>query len=379
MARQTVSNACYDRHYSADGQGIWGGCDDCGLVAPDGRPCQCECHAEEDKTRGKQDAEAWMAAEARDDDALVAECMRIPAAGKSKAYQGGYIQALNAAFMARRESTEPAPEEAPDSEQLEYERRYYNGQPQYYVAFETWTAQSGWLNDSDIVGADDVLKAAQQARKRQGVKAKDFRVTLIERGEVQAEVTAEQLDGWQRRLHISTSGYSTSDYRYLAESLGCKLAEEQEPEEAPEAVQNMDTAPAPTYTYDVAYTVRQWPAQWETKHATYAVEASSPEAARDLAFTRAQEEHPGRTGYTIDIGEAKLRQCFRAHEGGRGCFGPVEWRTYESGRAYKNVAACLFHFELLLEVTEHSIELASDTPPEWFDETYAGERWDDDY
>jgi hypothetical protein len=31
--RQTVSNACFDSEH-----------DDCGLYAPDGKPCACACH-----------------------------------------------------------------------------------------------------------------------------------------------------------------------------------------------------------------------------------------------------------------------------------------------------------------------------------------------
>ena len=33
MPRQTKSNACMDGNH-----------DDCGLVAPDGQPCACDCH-----------------------------------------------------------------------------------------------------------------------------------------------------------------------------------------------------------------------------------------------------------------------------------------------------------------------------------------------
>lgn len=70
-------------------------------------------------------------------------------------------------------------------------------------------------------------------------------------------------------------------------------------------------------------------------------------------------------------------QCFRKHEGS--CSGQVGWHTYDAGRSYKNVCACSLHFERLLDAVERSRELQSDTPPEWFSEDYAGERWDEDY
>lgn len=69
----------------------------------------------------------------------------------------------------------------------------------------------------------------------------------------------------------------------------------------------------------------------------------------------------------------------RCIDGPEGCDGRVEFRTTpdrSDGRAF---ARCEAHFELRLAEAEHTMELLSPCPPAWFDEGYAGERWDEDY
>lgn len=64
--------------------------------------------------------------------------------------------------------------------------------------------------------------------------------------------------------------------------------------------------------------------------------------------------------------------------GGGDCRGDVEYRAVPGGSA---VARCEGHFERRMENYENSIEryANSDVAPDWFDPSYAGERWDDDY
>lgn len=63
-------------------------------------------------------------------------------------------------------------------------------------------------------------------------------------------------------------------------------------------------------------------------------------------------------------------------DGPDGCQGAVELRTVDLLKWWPR---CEKHFEERLEKQEHINELLSNTPPAWFDEGYAGERWDDDY
>ena len=64
--------------------------------------------------------------------------------------------------------------------------------------------------------------------------------------------------------------------------------------------------------------------------------------------------------------------------GGGECRGTVEYRAVPGGSA---VARCEGHFERRMERWENSIEreALSDLAPSWFDPSYAGERWDEDY
>jgi hypothetical protein len=67
--------------------------------------------------------------------------------------------------------------------------------------------------------------------------------------------------------------------------------------------------------------------------------------------------------------------CIDAHDGS--CRGPVGHHAVPGGSA---VPRCDRHFDLRLARWEGSIEryADSDVVPDWFDPSYAGERWDDD-
>lgn len=61
------------------------------------------------------------------------------------------------------------------------------------------------------------------------------------------------------------------------------------------------------------------------------------------------------------------------------CRGPVEYHCV--GHSLRAWPRCDFHFEQRLDRYENSLEryADSDCVPEWFDPSYAGERWSDDY
>lgn len=75
---------------------------------------------------------------------------------------------------------------------------------------------------------------------------------------------------------------------------------------------------------------------------------------------------------------AEQLECLNAHDGK--CRGPVAWHSIDPGRQ-RAFPRCDFHWEERLDIRENSMEkyADSDTPPSWFDPSYAGERWDDDY
>lgn len=73
-------------------------------------------------------------------------------------------------------------------------------------------------------------------------------------------------------------------------------------------------------------------------------------------------------------------ECLEFDRNAPECAGAVELRDAlsASGIPYKR---CDKHWEARIR-KQHELELAyPDSPmaPEWFDPTYAGERWDDDY
>ena len=65
-------------------------------------------------------------------------------------------------------------------------------------------------------------------------------------------------------------------------------------------------------------------------------------------------------------------------DGPAGCAGPVEHRTTPDRKDLKSFPRCEAHFEARLATVERNLELMSPVPPAWFDEGYAGERWDED-
>lgn len=73
-------------------------------------------------------------------------------------------------------------------------------------------------------------------------------------------------------------------------------------------------------------------------------------------------------------------ECLDEHPDGQGCRGPIEYRMPLSatGRSFPR---CEAHWEERLDRQAEINERYPDTPiaPSWFDPSYAGERWNDDY
>lgn len=70
-------------------------------------------------------------------------------------------------------------------------------------------------------------------------------------------------------------------------------------------------------------------------------------------------------------------RCLDEHRGD--CRGPVEF--YATPGRLRAFPRCTRHWEERMDRYENSIEryANSDTPPSWFDPSYAGERWDEEY
>ena len=70
-------------------------------------------------------------------------------------------------------------------------------------------------------------------------------------------------------------------------------------------------------------------------------------------------------------------KCVQAHDGT--CNGPVELHLSTGGTGY-SYPRCRGHYGRLLDRQREIWERYpdSDTPPSWFDPTYAGESWNDD-
>ncbi|MGW0626162.1 hypothetical protein [Streptomyces sp. NPDC002758] len=71
-------------------------------------------------------------------------------------------------------------------------------------------------------------------------------------------------------------------------------------------------------------------------------------------------------------------KCLEDHTGQ--CSGPVEFREPLSGTG-QSFPRCAAHWSKRLEKQEEirSRYPDSSSAPDWFDPTYAGERWDEDY
>lgn len=76
------------------------------------------------------------------------------------------------------------------------------------------------------------------------------------------------------------------------------------------------------------------------------------------------------------MSEQETLTCDRA---GKRCEGPVEHRLYDNGTRLKTATLCEHHFDERLRAVDRALEYMSPSRPSWFDEGYAGERWDDDY
>lgn len=75
---------------------------------------------------------------------------------------------------------------------------------------------------------------------------------------------------------------------------------------------------------------------------------------------------------------ANTDEPLRCLEHSDDCQGTVEYRMPLSGtgRAFPR---CDYHWELRLDRQQSLNEYNSPTPPSWFDPSYAGEHWDEDY
>ena len=68
----------------------------------------------------------------------------------------------------------------------------------------------------------------------------------------------------------------------------------------------------------------------------------------------------------------------RCLQAGPDCKGPVEFHMNPDRDDFKSFPRCEFHQAKRLDASEKNREYMSDTPPSWFDPTYAGERWSED-
>lgn len=77
------------------------------------------------------------------------------------------------------------------------------------------------------------------------------------------------------------------------------------------------------------------------------------------------------------INHTETLECLDDH-GEDNCRGEIEYRSVPGGNAFPR---CVAHFDARMDRYENSIEryADSDVVPDWFDPSYAGERWDDDY
>jgi len=68
----------------------------------------------------------------------------------------------------------------------------------------------------------------------------------------------------------------------------------------------------------------------------------------------------------------------RCLQEGDKCKGEVEWHSAADRPDGKSFPRCEYHREVRDRASKHIMELTSPTPAPWFDESYAGERWDED-
>jgi hypothetical protein len=65
-------------------------------------------------------------------------------------------------------------------------------------------------------------------------------------------------------------------------------------------------------------------------------------------------------------------------DGPTGCSGPVEFRLTPDRDDFKAFPRCEAHFNLRLIQASRTLDLLSPAPAAWFDQSYAGERWNED-
>jgi hypothetical protein len=63
---------------------------------------------------------------------------------------------------------------------------------------------------------------------------------------------------------------------------------------------------------------------------------------------------------------------------GSDCRGRVEFHLNPDRDDFKAFPRCEYHQAKRLEQADKNREYMSDTPPAWFDPSYAGERWDEE-
>lgn len=69
----------------------------------------------------------------------------------------------------------------------------------------------------------------------------------------------------------------------------------------------------------------------------------------------------------------------RCLQEGPDCRGKVEYHLNPDRDDFKTFPRCEYHQQLRLDQAERNLELLSNVPPSWFDPSYAGERWNEDY
>lgn len=77
--------------------------------------------------------------------------------------------------------------------------------------------------------------------------------------------------------------------------------------------------------------------------------------------------------------EAEQAEPLECLDGPEGCTGPIEYRTTPDRTDGKSWPRCETHFDRRMASVERNLELTSPCPAPWFDESAAGERWEEDY
>ena len=73
--------------------------------------------------------------------------------------------------------------------------------------------------------------------------------------------------------------------------------------------------------------------------------------------------------------ELALEDCLDFLPGDPDCHGKVEYHISPDRDDMKAFPRCEHHWAKRLKSAERNMELLSDCEPDWFDPSYAGERW----